>query len=71
MLSVRRAVYTRMSGSAKTIICSECHSVASRVVGFSAPMSLPGEEAAVAKKVPFVILPGVQGEFGFIAELAG
>ncbi|OCL00592.1 uncharacterized protein K441DRAFT_105597 [Cenococcum geophilum 1.58] len=64
-------VYTRMSESAKTIICSECHIIALRVVGFSAPMALPGEEAVVAKKVPVVILPGIQGKFGFMAELAG
>jgi hypothetical protein len=62
-------VYSRMTGHGKMIICRECHSSATRILGFSAPMSLPGEEALVPKDVPVVVLPGIKGKFGFMAEL--
>ena len=43
--------------------------MAKRILGFSAPMSLPGQEAWILKDVPVVVLPGIQGKGAFAAEL--
>jgi hypothetical protein len=44
---------------------------ASNVLGFSAPMALPGQETVdPSAHLPVVILPGLPGKFGFMFELA-
>jgi hypothetical protein len=50
----------------------ECHTTTKQVLGFSAPMGLPGEEKVGNRDVPVVVLPGLGGVHAFtsIAELA-
>lgn len=52
------------------VVCRQCSRVANSILGFSAPMSLPGEDAIVPRDVPVVVLPGLTGKYGSVAELA-
>jgi hypothetical protein len=57
----------------ESITCRECNEQATTVVGFAAPMGMPGEDRIVNNNIDVVVLPGFGLKHGFtsVAELPG
>ena len=55
------------------IACGVCHQLVTGIVGFSAPMALPGQEAVDMSDTSVISLPGHKGneQFKTVFELAG